>query len=494
MNKLFFSAIAAAMLCGCAKTVETTVSIIPQPVQVIQKEGTFPVGEVTKKINSKLAEEEYILKARKGRVTIEGGSDAGTFWGEQTLKQLLAQGGGMIPNIFIKDKPLFHYRGAMLDCGRHFFSIEDVKTFIDIMAMHKLNTFHWHLTEDQGWRIEIKKYPKLTEIGSMRAETLVGHHRDENRTFDGTPYGGFYTQDECREIVKYAADRHITVIPEIEMPGHSVAALTSYPELGCTGGPYEVRKIWGISEEVYCLGKDNTIQFLKDVLDEVCDIFPSKYIHIGGDEAPRKYWKDCPFCQKRIADQGLANEDELQSWLVREIESYLAEKGRRIIGWDEILKGGVTKSATVMSWRGTDGGKKAAAMGNDVIMAPKTYYYLDYYQSEGGMENGEPLSIGGHLNLEQCYSFDPFEDLDEESRSHILGIQANMWTEYVGSISGVQFHILPRLCALCEICWNPSGKTSYETFKDRISTALLPLYNGEHWNYADFAFRNPEIK
>lgn len=482
---------AAVLAASCAgKQVDVTVAVVPQPVSIEQYSASGKIAEAKTAIDAQLAPEEYVLTIKGGKPTIKGGSEAGIFWGRQTLDQIVRQCGEVVPNLTIKDKPQFGYRGAHLDCCRHFYPVEKVKEFIDIMAMHKLNTFHWHLTEDQGWRFESKKYPKLTEIAAWRSGTMIGR---EWGTDDGVRHGGFYTQEEMKDIVAYAAERFITVIPEIEMPGHATAALAAYPELGCTGGPYEVIKEWGVFPDIFCVGKDNTIKFLEDILDEVCEIFPSEYIHIGGDEAPRTRWIDCPDCQARIKAEGLANEAELQSWLVNTIEKYLNEKGRKIIGWDEILEGGVSQSATVMSWRGAEGGKAAAALGNDVIMTPNSHYYFDYYQTKDNVENGEPLGIGGYVSLEKAYSFDPFEDLDETVKSHIKGIQANMWTEYIPEWEGVEYRELPRIAALCEVAWNAEGRTAYADFVERVRTALLPAYEANGWTYADFAFRNPPI-
>ena len=492
MRKLFPIFAAGVIACACApKETDVTVAVVPQPVSIHQFEGSAGSTSFTTRINDKLAPEEYILDSRSGKVIITGGSEAGVFYGQKTLDQLRLQAvDGRISKVLIQDKPQFAYRGAHLDCCRHFFGVDKVKEFIDMMTVHKLNTFHWHLTEDQGWRFESKKYPKLTEISAWRKGTMIGREWGTN---DGIRHGGFYTQEEMKEVVAYAAERHITVIPEIEMPGHSVAALAAYPELGCTGGPYEVFCEWGVFPDIFCVGKDATIKFLEDILDEVCEIFPSEYIHIGGDEAPRDRWKECPDCQARMKAEGLKNEAELQSWLNLTIEKYLAEKGRKIIGWDEILEGGVSKDATVMSWRGPEGGKAAAAQGNDVIMTPNNFYYFDYYQTEGGVENGEPLGIGGHVNLEKAYSFNPYEDLDDNTKGHIKGIQANLWTEYIPEWDGVMYRELPRIAALAEVAWNANGRTDYAGFVKRVESVLLPQYKANGWAYADFAFRNPAI-
>jgi len=491
LNKiLFIAASLFAASCAGHKT-DVTVSVVPKPVSMEQYAVEAPFGEVTTSVDARLAPEEYILKIRKGKVSIKGGSDAGVFWGEQTLAQIHQQCPETVPNLTICDKPEFAYRGAHLDCCRHFWAVDEVKTFIDLMAIHKLNTFHWHLAEDQGWRFESKKYPKLTEIAAWRSGTMIGREWGSD---DGIRHGGFYTQEEMKDVVAYASGKFITVIPEIEMPGHATAALAAYPELGCTGGPYEVIKEWGVFPDIFCVGKDKTIQFLKDILDEVCEIFPSEYIHIGGDEAPRTRWESCPDCQARIKAEGLENEAQLQSWLNNQIETYLNSKGRKIIGWDEILEGGVTRSATVMSWRGPQGGKAAAAMGNDVVMTPNSHYYFDYYQTAGNIENGEPLGIGGHVNLEKAFSFNPYEDLDDNAKVHIKGIQANMWTEYISEFSGVLYRELPRIAALSEVAWNFSGKGCYKCFVERVKKALLPIYEEKGWPYADFAFRDPAVE
>jgi len=485
MKKAFFLLFVAV---SCAKPVQTTVSIVPQPVSVVQYADSVTLGSFKTVIRPSMGAEEYVLNTASH--TIKAGSEAGAFYAMQTVRQLEQQAkDGKIPSLVIKDAPEFEYRGAHLDCCRHFWTIPEVKQFIDIMALHKLNVFHWHLTEDQGWRIEIKKYPELTEVGAWRKGTKIGHLFDETKGIDNIPYGGYYTQDECREIVAYAAERHITVLPEIEMPGHALSILAAYPQLGCTGGPYEVSCTWGVFDDVLCVGKDETVQFLKDVLDEVCDIFPSHYIHIGGDESPRVRWEACPACQARMKAEGLENEAQLQSWLNHQIEQHLAAKGRAIIGWDEILEGGVSKEATVMSWRGPAGGKAAAAQGNDAVFSPYTNFYFDFYQTEDPEANHEPLSIGGNLTLEKVYSFDPYEDLNEEERAHVKGIQANMWTEYVSEWDGILFRELPRMSALAECAWASSRRVDYGAFVGKVETALLPIYEEEGWGYAPYAFK-----
>lgn len=463
----------------------TDIAIVPNPVSMdysgkgvkVDRDSGRP--EVEQIIDSTLAAEEYILDATGAagnKVIITAGSAAGLWWGEQTLREILQQSGRHIPGLLISDRPEFEYRGVHLDCCRHFFPIEDVKKFIDIANLHKLNVFHWHLTDDQGWRAEIKGFPRLTEVGAYRGESH---------------YGSYYTREEMKEIVDYAAERFMTVIPEIEMPGHALAALTAYPDLGCTGEGYSVTEEWGVFDDVFCIGKEGTFEFLEGVLDEICGIFPSEYIHIGGDEAPRTRWKDCPDCRKRMKEEGLKTEDQLQSYMVKRIEQYLNGKGRCIIGWDEILKGGVTSTATVMSWQGTKGGIEAARMGNDVIMAPYTYFYLDYYQTKDHSQEPEGTSYETYLPLSKCYSFDPFEKLNQKQAGHIKGIQANTWTEHMYTIEDVEHMVLPRLAAMAEVSWSCSNRTSYEDFVERCREALVPIYRTRGYNYADYAFRNP---
>ncbi|MCQ2135874.1 MAG: beta-N-acetylhexosaminidase [Bacteroidales bacterium] len=437
--------------------------------------------------------EEYNLDItpEKG-VVIEGGSERALWWGLQSLTQILMQGtvenGNIvsIPAVSINDKPHFAYRGAMLDCCRHFFTVDQVKEWIDIIALHKINIFHWHLTEDQGWRIEIKQYPLLTKVGSVREETQVGKDRTVGNG-DKTPYGGYYTQKQIKEIVAYAAARHIDIIPEIEMPGHSVAALTSYPWLGCVGEGYKVRTTWGISEDVLCVGKESTFEFLEKVLDEVCELFPYEYIHIGGDEAPRVRWKSCPDCQAKMKELGFETEAQLQFYLLQRIEKYLNAKGKKIIGWDEILEGGVTPSATVMSWRGAKGGIKAALQGNDVVMTPNSHFYLDYPQTKDPEANKEGYVPRHYLPLKTCYSFDPYDQLDEDAKAHIKGVQANTWCEYIRTFDHVQHMDLPRFAALAEVSWSEE-RDSYENFLARVAAALVPAYEYHGYVYAHYAF------
>lgn len=449
-----------------------------------------PKGAITLGLDPAISNREgYVLTVKADRVTLNGQTENGVFYGIQTLrKSIPAETKAtsiLLPAGSIQDEPRFSYRGMHLDVGRHFFPIEFVKKYIDLLALHNMNTFHWHLTEDQGWRIEIKKYPKLTEIGAWRDRTVIGRNTEE---YDNTRYGGFYTQEQAKEIVKYAGERYITVIPEVDLPGHMLAALAAYPEMGCTGGPYEVCPRWGVFEDVLCIGNEKSMQFLEDVMAEIIDIFPSKYIHIGGDEAPRTRWEKCPKCQARIrteklkADKNHTAEDRLQSYCMTRIEKLLNSKGRQIIGWDEILEGDVAPNATVMSWRGSAGGIKAAQLGHDVIMTPNDYCYFDYYQSEDTRH--EPFAIGGFVPLEKVYSLNPTASLTEEQAKHILGTQANLWTEYIPTSEQVEYMVLPRMAALAEVQWTQLEKKDYTNFTTRLA-GLIGLYRRDGLNYRE---------
>ncbi len=433
--------------------------------------------------DSDIVEEGYALTVSPQSVVIESQDAAGVFYGVQTLRQLLpvkveiAHSGKRakweVPAVEIRDEPRYGYRGLHLDVGRHFFPVEFVKSYLDVMALHKLNKFHWHLTEDQGWRIEIKAYPRLAEVAAFRDETLIGHYSDQPHKFDGERYGGYYTHEEIKEVVEYAGKLHIDVIPEIEMPGHSLAALAAYPELGCTGGPYEVARYWGVFNEVYCAGKEGTFEFLENVLAEVIELFPYEYIHIGGDECPKERWEECPECQARIGAEGLKDEHELQSYFIKRIEKFLGEHDRKIIGWDEILEGGLAPEATVMSWRGTAGGVEAAKQGHDVIMTPTGYCYFDYYQAP---PENEPLAIGGLLTLKKVYSYEPAtEDLTGEEAQFIRGVQGNLWTEYIKTGWYAEYMAYPRACALSEIAWSPKDSRNYQDFYRRLQGHLKQL-------------------
>jgi hexosaminidase len=419
-----------------------------------------------------LPAEGYRLIITPQQITIAG-KGAGLFYGVQTLIQLIpADGGGTVqlPCVQIEDYPRFGYRGMMLDVCRHFFSVEFVKKYIDLMAAYKLNNFHWHLTDDQGWRIEIKKYPRLTTIGSQRAQTVIGNYHDRTpQQFDNTPVGGFYTQDQIRDVIKYAADRYINIVPEIEMPGHSEAALAAYPELSCDPSyPYKVSETWGVFHDTYC-PSDKTFNFLEDVLTEVMELFPSKYIHVGGDEAPKDAWKKSAFCQKLCKKLGLKDdrnstkEDKLQSYFIERIEKFVNSKGRSIIGWDEILEGGLSPNATVMSWRGEAGGIAAAQQNHDVVMTPGSAgLYIDHSQ---GKLSEEPLSIGGYELLSKIYSYNPTPGaLTPDQQKHIVGVQANLWTEYIPTEAKVEYMVLPRMFALSEVAWSPLANKNYTDF------------------------------
>lgn len=425
--------------------------------------------------DSIFGDEGYRIHNSNGQLlSIQANEARGVFYGLQSVYQLFPsaffkakekQSEWEIPLLNISDKARFAYRGMHLDVSRHFFSVEFIKQYIDLLAMYKFNQFHWHLTDDQGWRIEIKAYPQLTEVGGWRKETKIGHQGETPKEFDDKKYGGFYTQDEVREIVDYAASKYINVIPEIEMPGHAMAALAAYPELGCTGGPYAVQGGWGVFDDIFCT-RESTFVFLENVLTEVIDLFPGKYIHIGGDEAPKTRWKACPDCQKRIREEKLEDEAQLQSYFITRISKFLEKHKRQIIGWDEILDGGLAPGATVMSWRGTEGGIAAAQMGHDVIMTPGSHCYFDHYQ---GNPSAEPLAIGGFTPLSKVYHYKPIpEELNSKEAKHILGAQANVWTEYITYNEGITYMILPRMAALSEVLWSPTKKRNWENFYDRL--------------------------
>lgn len=479
--------------------------IIPQPLVIQAKKGTFQLeegmaifvsdsslkqvanflewGNVQATNTMKLTEARkaiifqldknitdqnaYKLSVNSKNITVSSSSPQGAFYAIQTIKQLTEN--KQIPCVEIEDQARFRYRGMHLDVARHFFSVSTIKKYIDALAYHKFNRFHWHLTDDQGWRIEIKKYPKLNEIAAVRKETLVGHARNKPEVLDGQTYGGFYTQEEVKEIVQYAADRFITVIPEIEMPGHSQAVLAAYPELACTAGPFETATKWGVFHDVLC-PKEATFTFLENVLVEVMALFPSKYIHIGGDECPKTRWEESIFCQNLIKKEGLKNEHELQSYFIKRIEKFLNNKGRNIIGWDEILDGGLAPNASVMSWRGTKGGVAAAQQGHHVVMTPTSHCYFDYYQS---LSAEEPLAIGGFLPVQKVYEYEPIpEELTETEAKYILGVQGNVWTEYITTPEQLFYMAFPRACALAEVAWSSAQVKNYQDFAERLITHL----------------------
>ena len=541
MKQIFTMLSLALVLMSCSKEItRTDIGIIPQPASVEVYEGTFNAAgaafeadalcetvvnavaafennlvaasgaasgtsgnKFVFKADQNLGEEEYTIEISAKKAVVKASGLNGFVYALESLKQLLpaeiytgapsAATCWCLPCLKIQDEPRFGYRGMHLDVSRHFFDANEVKKYIDIMAIHKLNVLHWHLTDDQGWRLEIKKYPQLTEHGAIRKQTIIGHGRDR-KGYDNTPYGeGFYyTQDQVKEIIDYAAAKGIEIIPEIDLPGHMLAALACFPELGCTGGPYDVWGRWGIADDVLCVGKEETMKFLEDVLAEVADLFPSEYVHIGGDECPKVRWEECPHCQAKIAELGLKDDDKhkaehyLQSYVTNRMEQFLSTKGKKIIGWDEILEGEIAPNATVMSWRGVEGGLEAVRMGHDAIMVPYTHLYLDYYQSKD--KENEPLAIGGYVPVELVYSFEPFtEDMTDEEKSHILGIQANLWTEYIPTDAQLEYMLLPRLSALSEIQWCEPENKDYERFLGNMES-MRKIYDILGYNYAKHIF------
>lgn len=437
-----------------------------------------------------LGAEGYQLSVTQDAVIIKAPEAAGLFYGLQTVNQLLPAEiespfrveniVWQMPGVEIEDKPRFKWRGMHLDVCRHFMPIEFVKEYIDNMAMHKLNTFHWHLTEDQGWRLEIKKYPKLTEVGAWRKESLIGHASERPRKFDGTPHGGYYTQEQAREIVEYARERFITVVPEIEMPGHAKAAIAAYPELGVTGEQVEVATYWGVFPDIYNV-EESTFSFLEDVLSEVMDIFPGEYIHIGGDEATKDQWEASEKIQQKIKELGLKDEHELQSYFIRRMEKFINSKGRKLIGWDEILEGGLAPNATVMSWQGLEGGIAAAKAGHEVIMTPIQSVY--FWAPQGNPET-EPLAGGGYTTLEKVYQFEPIpEELTSEEANYVIGAQGCAWTEYMEGPEQVEYMVFPRISALAEVVWSPKEAKNWDDFADRMGKQFV-RYEFRGINYA----------
>ncbi len=437
--------------------------------------------------------EGYQMHITKKAIFIRAPYSTGIFYGIQSLLQLFPasfyankyQNGWQVPDCFILDAPRFRYRGMHLDVSRHFFPPADIKRYLDMLAMYKFNTFHWHLTDDQGWRIEIKKYPRLTEIGAWRDSTLIGHYGSKPVRYDKKRYGGYYTQQQIRDIVRYAAQRHITIIPEIEMPGHSSAAVAAYPKLACTPGPFHVATTWGVFKDIYC-PKKTTFEFLENVLTEVMELFPSRYIHIGGDEVPKDGWKKSKLCQQLIKKYHLENEERLQSWFIGKIDKFLNAHGRRMIGWDEILEGGLSPHATVMSWRGIRGGIEAARKGHDVIMAPGSYCYFDHYQANPKFQ---PIAIGGFLTLKKVYSYNPVpKALTADRAKHILGAEACVWTEYIPDFKKVQYMALPRMAALAEVDWTPSAEKNWPDFQHRVYEHFS-LYKALGYNYCPGSYQ-----
>ena len=545
MKRISLFCIAAILLSACTKQLpRAAYDIIPQPKEVLmeeqtpfnldehtkiyyesslQREAQFlseyvndivgialktqeyqgqPDGIVLKVVADDFGQAEaYEINVAPKQITVKGADAAGVFYGIQTLRKSLPVAeystlntpcSTLFPCGTIKDWPNFAYRGMHLDPCRHYMYLDSVKIYLDMMALHNMNQFHFHLSEDQGWRIEIKKYPELTEIGAYRNGTVIGHN---GNLYDTIRHGGFYTQDELRDLIQYAAERHINIIPEIDLPGHMQAALACFPQLGCTGGPYEVWRRWGVSDDVLCAGNEEAMQFVEDVLNEVMDLFPSPYIHIGGDECPKVRWEKCPKCQAKIKELGLKKderfsaEDYLQSYVMNRMAKVVEARGRRVIGWDEILEGDVSQSTIIMSWRGTEGGIEAAQKGHDVIMTPLSHLYFDYYQSEDIAK--EPMCIGGYLPVERVYEFQPLPgELTPEQQKHIIGVQANIWTEYIASFRHVQYMAMPRMDALTELQWNNPQERDFEAFVERCRK-MAQLYDLYHYTYADHIF-NPQ--
>ena len=541
---LILSALLAVAACGGPKE-QATLDVVPHPNEVYAQDGSFDAsaasvyygndlderskaavnafaqqlfltsgseGSVAEgasekgivfELDNALAHEAYAIAVSPKKVTVKASGLNGFVYAIQTIKQMLpvevfgnapaADLDWALPCVEIQDAPRFSYRGLHMDVSRHFFTMDEVKKYIDIMEVHKLNTLHWHLTDDQGWRLEIKKYPRLTEVGSIRNKTLVGHLFD-SEIYDDKEYGRgcYYTQEQVKEILEYAAAKGITVIPEIDLPGHMLAALAAYPELGCTGGPYDVWGKWGVADDVLCVGKEETMKFLEDVLTEVCELFPAEYVHIGGDECPKVRWEACPHCQAKIAELGLKDDENyqaehyLQGYVTARMEEFLAEKGKKLIGWDEILEGELAPNATVMSWRGVAGGLQAVRMGHDAIMTPNTFFYLDYYQSLD--KENEPLAIGGYLPVEKCYSYEPTTSgMTDEEKAHILGVQANLWTEYIETADHLFYMLLPRLAALAEVQWCQPEVKDWNRFLESADD-FCAIYDIMGYKYGNHLF------
>ncbi len=504
----------AVLAVSCAKPQPQAFQVIPMPADVTVTDGAFCVkgvavavdsaldelsqkavgrfvsaletatgaktksgeGGISFVLNASLAPEQYTINVKADGAVVEASALNGFVYACETLKQMLpaaiygttkAKADWVLPYCSIQDQPRFAYRGMHLDPCRHFWTIEETKRYIDVMTAYKLNRFHWHLTEDQGWRMEIKAYPKLTEVSAWRNGTVIKKDWNSN---DGIRYGGYYTKEEMKEIVAYAAERGITVIPEIDLPGHMVAALAAYPELGCTGGPYEVWTRWGVAPDILCAGNEDVYKFLEAVLTEAMDIFPSEYIHIGGDEAFNEEmgipWDHCPKCAAKMRELGIKKgpmaKHYLQNYVTARMQAFLNQHGRKIIGWDEVLEGNLAPGATVMSWRGVKGGIEAANKGFDAIMTPNSYLYFDYYQ--GQERDKEPFGIGGYLPVEKVYSYEPFDGLTPAAQKHILGVQANLWTEYIATPEHLEYMLLPRMCALSEVQWCAADKKDYARF------------------------------
>lgn len=438
---------------------------------------------------AKLAPEAYEIVVDKRGVTVTGATAAGVFYGVQAIRKSLpvlqSAENVEMPAAKVEASPRFAYRGMMLDCSRHFFPAKFVKKYIDMIALHSMNRLHWHISDDQGWRFEVPGYPRLTEVGSKRAQTVTGHNSELE---DGVPYGGYYTDAEIRDIVKYAAERYVTIVPEVDMPGHMMAALAAYPELGCTGGPYKTGEFWGVYRDILCAGNEKVYTFIEKTLDHICDLFPGQYIHIGGDESPRVRWEKCPKCQAKIAEQGLTDKDgmskeaRLQGYFAKRVQKYLENKGRKIIGWDELLGCDVDSTATIMSWRGAEPGAQGAKLGHDVIMSPNNALYFDHYQSKD--TGSEPPAIGGFSDVANVYNLEPVPaELAPSVKAHIKGVQANVWTEYIPYTNQVEYMVLPRMAALSEVQWLQPSEKNFEAFKKRVDS-LRHIYELYGYNYA----------
>ena len=534
MKRAILYLAAAILAISCAKPTPQEFHVIPMPDQVTVNPGAFKVagalittdetmdemsvravgrftealktvtgkpcngrggGRINFTVNPNLAAEQYAIEVKPDLVEVEASALNGFVYAIETIKQMLpaaiygnvrAKADWCLPCVSILDQPRFDYRGMHLDPCRHFWTIEETKRYLDVMAAYKMNRFHWHLTEDQGWRMEIKKYPRLTEVGAWRNGTCIEKDFDSN---DGIRYGGFYTQEEMKDVVAYAAERGITVIPEVDLPGHMVAALAAYPELGCTGGPYEVWTRWGVAPDILCAGNEQVFTFLEDVLTEVMDIFPSEYIHVGGDEAFNEEegipWEHCPKCAARMKALGIKKGPDakhyLQNYVTARVQDFLNAHGRKIIGWDEILQGSLAPGATVMSWRGVQGGIEAAEKDFDAIMTPNGYLYLDYYQSDE--RDKEPFAIGGRLPVEKVYNYEPFTGIMPGAEDHIIGVQANLWTEYIATPEHLEYMMMPRAAATSEIQWCAASKKDFERF-DASLDHTFEILDAMGFNYS----------
>ena len=463
---------------------------LPQSIKMDAKARTIEwKADATPKtvvdLKGENAEAYRIVVDQKG-VTVHGASEAGVFYGLQTFQKSIALEEGetvTLPMAVVEGAPRFKYRGVHLDCARHFMPLGFIYRFIDILALHQVNEFHWHLTDDQGWRFEVKSMPLLTQKGSYRPFTVVGKNCG---IYDDSPETGYYTQEEMRQVVAYAREHHINIIPEIDLPGHMVAALSVYPELGCTGGPYAVWSDWGVSPDILCAGNPKVLPFLKQILGELCDVFPSKIIHIGGDESPRDRWQQCPKCQAKMKELGLKNEAQLQTYINKELDKFLTSRGRTLMGWDETLEGGLSENAMIMSWRGEEGGVAAARQHHEAVMTPGGWCYFDHYQLRNKNpqdQNIQPLGIGGYLPLSKVYGYDPVpKELSAEEAKYIVGVQCNLWSEYLVSPQHVEYMLMPRLAALSEVQWLETDRKNYDDFQQRLQN-MERIYDKKGWSY-----------